>query len=95
MVTKEIVKLLSERLNISQRQAKDLLELQVKAITSHLQRRHNIITRDFGTVGIKEVPARRAYIPSEKILCEIPAHQKIFFRAANKLKELVKSWRPS
>ena len=95
MVTKEIIKLLSERLNISQREAKELLELQIKAITNHLKRRHNVIMRNFGTVGVKDVPARRAYIPSEKTICEIPAHQKLFFRAANKLKELVKSWRPS
>ncbi len=95
MVTKEIIKLLSERLNISQREARDLLELQIKAITKHLQRRHNVIMRNFGTVGVKNIPARRAYIPSEKRLCEIPAHQKLFFRAASKLKDLVKSWRPS
>ncbi|MCW8824925.1 MAG: HU family DNA-binding protein [Gammaproteobacteria bacterium] len=95
MVTKEVIKLLSDRMNISQRQAKQLLELQINAITKHLQRRHNVIMRDFGTVGIKDMPARRAYIPSEKSICEIPAHQKLFFRAANKLKEFVKHWRPS
>jgi nucleoid DNA-binding protein len=95
MVTKEIIKLLSERLNISQREARELLELQIQAITRHLQRRHNVIMRDFGTVGIKDVPARHANIPSEKAVCEIPAHQKLFFRAAKKLKDLIKSWRPT
>ena len=95
MVTKEIIKLLSVRLNISQREARDLLELQISSLTKHLNRRHNVIVRGFGTVGIKDVPARRAYIPSEKTLCEIPAHQKIFFRAASKLKDLVKNWMPS
>lgn len=92
MVTKEVIKLLSERLNISQREARNLLELQVNAITRHLQRRHNVIMRDFGTMGVKDMPARRAYIPSEKCICEVPAHQKLFFRAANKLKEFVKNW---
>ncbi len=92
MVTKEIIKLLSERLHISQREARNLLELQVTAITRHLQRRHNVIMRNFGTMGIKDMPTRRAYIPSEKSVCEIPAHQKLFFRAANRLKEFVKNW---
>jgi len=95
MVTKEIIQLLSKRLNITQKQAKELLELQIKSISSHLQKRHNVIMRNFGTVGVKDVPARRAYIPSEKTICEIPAHPKLFFRAANKLKEFVKHWRAS
>ncbi len=92
MVTKEIIQLLSKRLNISQVEAKNLLELQIRAITRHLQQRHSVIVRNFGTVGVKEVPARRSYIPSAKSLCEIPAHRKIFFRAAAKLKDFVKNW---
>jgi nucleoid DNA-binding protein len=94
MVTKEIIKLLSQRLGISQRQAKELLELQIKAISSHLHQRDNVILRNFGTVGVKDVAARRGYIPSRKTVCEIPARQKIFFRAANKLKEFVSEWTP-
>lgn len=95
MVTKEIIQLLSKRLNISQKQAKELLELQLKAISRHLQQRHNVIMRNFGTFGVKDVPARRAYIPSKKRVCEIPAHQRLFFRAASKLKEFVKNWSAS
>ena len=95
MVTKEIIKLLSLRLNISQRKAKKLLELQIKAISTHLQQRDNVILRNFGTVGVKDVAARRGYIPSEKMVCEIPAHQKIYFRAASKLKAFVKDLKPS
>ncbi len=94
MVTKEIIRLLSERLNISQRQAKELLELQIKTISAHLGQRDNVILRNFGTVGVKNVAARRGYIPSMKKVCEIPARQKVFFRAANKLKEFVREWRP-
>ena len=94
MVTKEIIKLLSLRLNISQRKAKKLLELQIKAISTHLQQRDNVILRNFGTVGVKDVAARRAYIPSKKMVCEVPARQRIFFRTANRLKEFVKDWKP-
>ena len=94
MVTKEIIMLLAKRLNIGQRQAKELLELQIKAISAHLQRGDNVILRNFGTAGLKDIAARRGYIPSRKMVCDIPAHKKIFFRAANKLKVFVKEWRP-
>ena len=95
MVTKEIIQLLSIRLNISQRQAKELLELQIKAISIHLRQRDNVIMRNFGTVGVKDVAARRGYIPSKKMVCDIPARQKIFFRAAKGLKEFIRDWKPS
>lgn len=92
MTTSELVKQLAQRLRISQRQARELLDLHTQAIIRQMLQGKNVIQRNFGTFGIKEIPARRAYVPAKKTVCDIPAHRRMFFRASNKLKEFVAAW---
>ena len=94
MNTAEIVKLLAQRFDLTQKEARDFLDSYTRAIAEQMLKRRNVIVRGYGTYGVKEVPARRSYVPSLKAVCDIPAHRKIFFRAARRLKEEVAAWRP-
>jgi len=49
---------------------------------------------EFGTVGVGDIHVP-AEIPSDKRICKIHAHQKLFFRADCKQKKFMKQWRPS
>lgn len=87
MNTSELVKKLAARMNISQRKARELLDNLIQAMNTRLQQGERVVLRDFGSFTVKQVKERKAYIPSEKTLCTIPAHQKLQFRQAKHLKE--------
>lgn len=87
MTTAELVKALANRLGVSQKQARTLLDGYVAAISRQLAAKNSVILRNFGSFSIKEVAERRAYIPAKESLCLIPAHQKIHFKPAKSLKD--------
>jgi len=89
MTTSELVRALAGRLGISQRQARKLLDGYMTAITEQLTDNNSVVIRNFGSFQIKELAEKRAYVPAKKALCLIPAHQKLQFRAAKKLREEV------
>lgn len=86
MTAAELIKTLAVRLGVSQIRARALLDGYVVAITRHLQDRHLVILRNFGTFGLKQVAEKRAYVPAKKSLCLIPAHQKLYFKPSEKLR---------
>lgn len=86
MTAAELVKALSIRLGVSQKQARTLLDGYVAAITRQLSGGHLVILRNFGTFGLKQVAEKRAYVPARKSLCFIPAHQKLYFKPSEKLR---------
>lgn len=87
MTTAELTKALAERLGVSQRQARTLLDAYVCAIKRQLDKKHSVVLRNFGTFSIKEVAEKRAYVPATKSHCLIPAHSKLSFKAAKKLRD--------
>lgn len=94
MTTSELVRALAERLGVSQRQARALLDGYVAAISRQLGEKNSVIIRNFGSFGIKEVAEKHAYVPAKASLCLIPAHQKLYFKAAKKLRDEVKQEAP-
>jgi nucleoid DNA-binding protein len=86
MTTGEIVKQLASRMGITQVEAKKIVETLFSEIALHLAQDKNIILRDFGTFGCKQVPQQRRLLPGTNNLCDIPSHKKLFFRTAKKLK---------
>lgn len=89
MTTAELVKALAERMEISQKQARELLDGYVGAITQQLAGKKSVILRNFGSFSIKEVAEKRSYIPAQESICIVPAHQKLHFKAAKSLKDEV------
>lgn len=89
MTTSELVKALSERLGVSQRQARTLLDGYTAAISRQLGDKNSVIIRNFGSFNIKEIPEKLSYVPAKSSHCLIPAHLKLHFKPAKKLKEEV------
>jgi nucleoid DNA-binding protein len=95
MTTAELVKVLAERLDVSQRQARTLLDGYVAAITRQVTEKNSVNLRNFGSFTLKDVAEKRAYIPAKMSLCLIPAHQKLHFKAAKKLRDAVSEAMPN
>ena len=87
MTTAELVKALAERLGVSQRQARTLLDGYVAAITRQLAEKNTVILRNFGSFSVKQIPEKRSYVPSQQTVCTIPAHDKLHFKTAKGLKD--------
>ncbi len=86
MTTGELVKQLSSRLGITQVEAKKIIQAFFSEISQHLAKDKNIILRDFGTFGCKQVSAQRRFMPGKNCQYDIPEHKRTFFRTAKKLK---------
>lgn len=87
MTTADLVKALAARMEVSQRQARSLLDGYITAITQQLAAKNTVILRNFGSFSVKEVAEKRAYVPAKQGLCLIPAHQKLHFKPAKHLKD--------
>ncbi len=66
-----------------------LLDAYVCSIKRHLDKKHSVVLRNFGTFSIKEVAEKRGYVPAKQSICLIPAHSKLTFKAAKKLRDEV------
>jgi len=94
MTTTEVIKLLSLRLKISQAEARRCLTQELDIIAAHLSENTDVTLRRFGTFGVKETAPRKTYLPGEKKYYMMPARKVPFFRASQRLKDFVKSWKP-
>jgi len=95
MTTAELTKALAERLGVSQREARTLLDGYVAAIIRQLAENNSVCLRNFGSFGIKEIAEKRSYVPAKESLCLIPAHQKLYFKPAKKLREEINEAAPN
>lgn len=87
MTTAELVRALAQRMGVSQKQARTLLDGYVAAITRQLAQKNTVILRNFGSFSVKEVAEKRTYVPAQKSLYLIPAHHKLHFKPAKSLKD--------
>ena len=94
MTTTEVIKLLSIRLKISQAEARRCLIQELDIIAAHMNDESQVTLRSFGVFGVKQTAPRKTYLPSEKKYCLMPARRVPFFRASQRLKDFVKSWKP-
>ncbi len=89
MTTAELTKALAARMGVSQQKARTLLDAYIDAIKRQLDKKNSVVLLNFGTFSVKEVPEKRSYVPAKKSLCLIPAHSKLAFKAAKKLRDEV------
>ncbi|MCW8955341.1 MAG: HU family DNA-binding protein [Gammaproteobacteria bacterium] len=85
MNTTDLIIQLSEQLCISRAEARRLLQQELSAISQQLSEGKNVIIRGFGTLGLRNLRASKK---------NPHPGQTVFFRASQKLKALVRPWRP-
>lgn len=85
MNTTDLIIQLSEQLGISRAEARRMLQQELSALSLQLSEGKNVIIRGFGTLGLRNVrPSKNNRNPG----------QTVFFRASQKLKAIVRPWRP-
>lgn len=85
MNTTDLIMQLSEQLGISRAEARRMLQQELSALSLQLSEGKNVIIRGFGTLGLRNVrPGKNKQNPG----------QTVFFRASQKLRAIVRPWRP-
>ena len=95
MNTTEIIKTVSKRLSISQREARHLIYKQIEVIVKHLCAGRQIVLRNFGSLSVKQSKPRKGYLPSKNQKVLLLAKKSAYFKPAKHLKDEVKDWNPS
>ncbi len=87
----EFAQVLSEKLNVSKREAEDMLNSFVEVVTATLQKGDEVVLTGFGAFSVKARAARTGVNPqnpTEKI--QIPAVKVPKFKAGKALKDALK-----
>ncbi len=87
----ELAQALAEKLNVSKREAEDMLNTFVDLITSSLKKGEEVVLTGFGAFSVKTRAARTGVNPqnpSQKI--QIPAVKVPKFKAGKALKDSLK-----
>jgi DNA-binding protein HU-beta len=87
----ELAQMLAEKMNVSKREAEDMLNMLVDTITATLKKGEEVVLTGFGAFSAKQRAARTGVNPqnpSEKI--QIPAVMVPKFKAGKALKDALK-----
>lgn len=85
MNTTDFIRQLAAQLNISQKQAKRLLQQELSAIGDQLAEGNDVVIRGFGKFSLRDA----------KTAGKQPAASKnVVFKAARKFRDRVRNWRP-
>lgn len=87
----ELAVVLAEKMNVSKREAEDMLNMLVDTITATLKKGEEVVLTGFGAFSAKQRAARTGVNPqnpSEKI--QIPAVMVPKFKAGKALKDALK-----
>lgn len=90
MTKQKLIKILSEEVNISKKQADYFLDKLVKIISMTVKDGEKVSITGFGTFDLSERKARRGVDPQTKKNIKIPAMKIPRFRAGKRLKEIVR-----
>ncbi len=93
MTKKDIVRLVSEKTELSQQQVKEIVQLTLESIIHVLVRDGRIELRNFGVFKVKERVARSARNPrtGEEVL--VPKHETVAFKPGKLMTSRVQSER--
>lgn len=93
MTKKDIVRLVSEKTELSQQQVKEIVQLTLESIIHVLVRDGRIELRNFGVFKVKERVARNARNPrtGEEVL--VPKHETVAFKPGKLMTSRVQSER--
>jgi DNA-binding protein HU-beta len=86
MTHTDVVQILAQRLDISQRQAHDLLKATVSTVTDTLSDEKGVTIPDLGTFGTHVRQQHKAYNPSYKGLVLLPTKRVVSFHPGTGLK---------
>ena len=80
MTKKDIVRLVSEKTDLSQQQVKEIVQLTLESIIHVLVRDGRIELRNFGVFKVKERVARNARNPRTGEEVHVPQHETVAFK---------------
>ena len=91
MNTKDFIKALAERLDISQKEAGKLLDAASAVIRETVISEGNLTIQNLGKFQLKKTEARESYIPALGKKALVPPKQTISFSPSETLKGKLKS----
>lgn len=86
----EIVNLLSERLQLSKNETKQILGLIIKKLTDKLGNNVKFTIPGFGTFGTRLRKERKSFNPHTKTFVLLPKKNTVYFKPATQLKNEMK-----
>jgi nucleoid DNA-binding protein len=89
----EVIKRLSGRLALSQRETRRLLKRSAQILQKTLDRDLSFTIPGFGTFGTHLKPERKAYNPYRKTFMMLPPKRVVYFHPSSVLKGHVKARR--
>jgi DNA-binding protein HU-beta len=88
MTKKELLKAISEKTGITQKEVDAVLDAFVEVTKEALKKEDYVALPDFGKFEVVERAARNGVNPQTKEQIVIPAHKAVKFKASKTLKEL-------
>jgi DNA-binding protein HU-beta len=89
--TKEFIKALAEKLDVSQKEAENLLDDTTKIIREAISEDKKLTVLHLGSFQVKQSDSRSAYIPALNKKALVPPRKVVQFQAADSLKDKLKS----
>ena len=94
MTKKDIVKSISEKINMTQLMTKEIVQETFDTIVETLVREGRIELRNFGVFEAKKRAARRARNPRTSERVDVPAKIVVTFKPGKKMEEMVRNMDP-
>jgi len=94
MNTKEFIKALSLKLNVSQKEAEKLLDHSARAIRETVSEEDKLTILHLGSFQVKKSPSKTAYIPAIEKKAIMPPKNSMHFQPADTLKDKLKNYQP-
>ncbi len=95
MTKKEIVKKISEDINLTQLKTKDIVQRTLDAIIQTLVAEGRIELRNFGVFEVKQRAPRKARNPRTGDKVYVPSKNVVTFKPGKEMEELVRNLDPS
>lgn len=95
MTKKEIVKKISEEINLTQLKTKEIVQRTLDAIIQTLVAEGRIELRNFGVFEVKQRAPRKARNPRTGDKVFVPAKNVVTFKPGKEMEELVRKMDPS
>lgn len=90
MTKKDIVRMISEEVGLTQQQTKEIVQLTFDAIIETLAREHRIELRNFGVFEVKPRAARKARNPRTGQQVDVPRKHVVTFKPGKEMEARVR-----
>jgi nucleoid DNA-binding protein len=89
--TKEFIRVLAEKLEVSHKEAANLLEHTTQVIREIVSEDKKMTLQHLGSIQVKKSASRQAYIPALNKKALVPPHSILHFHVAETLKDKLKN----